>query len=224
MKYVLISLLVMNIGYFGWRWAVPPEAMTLPTVSTQEGAVGSIVLLQEAGPPDRRDADLTNVVNNPVRLAQGENQACFAIGPFEDVFSGQDALEQLVALDQRLELKAVDVATGERDYRVLIPPASSAEEAFRKLRELQASKIDSYVITQGAQAMGISLGVFSTSDAANVLRSRLQSMGYASEIIEIERLSRNYWLFPQKDSEIQAPKWLANRPELELKQMNCIEP
>lgn len=223
MKYVLISLLILNVGYFAWQWTGKSGLPASVTSPLESPSAETIVLLREIGPPDRRDEDMAKVVNNPVRAVVGESQTCLAIGPFKDVFEGQDALEQLSGLGQNLNLRAIDVATGESDHRVLIPPAVSAEDAFRKLRELQASKIDSYVITQGEQAMGISLGVFSTTEAAIALQRRLQGMGYASEIVEMSRLSRSYWLFPSENGEIEAQSWLANRPELELRPMNCIE-
>ena len=138
-----------------------------------------------------------NAVENPIRSEVAVDQTsavCFAIGPFEDVFSGQDALERINAIQVEGELRAIDVATGESDYRVLIPPARSAEEAFRKLRELQASDVDSYVITQGEQALGISLGVFSFRAGAEELSGQLTAMGYKPEIIEIQQQSRSYWI------------------------------
>ena len=224
MKYVLISLLLINLGYLGFRMIVPAAGKTQPAVTIAEPVVDTIKLLEESVSSDGREADMSAVVGNPVRAVEGAPETCLALGPFNDVFGGQNALEQLAALDQALELKAVDTETGQQDHRVLIPPATSAEEAFRKLRELQASKIDSYVITQGPQAMGISLGVFSTLDAAEGLQSRLEGMGYDSEIIKIQRLSRAYWVFPRDKSVVEAENWLADRPELELKPMSCTEP
>jgi hypothetical protein len=119
----------------------------------------------------------------------------------------------------------VDVVTGEKDFRVLIPPATSPEEAFRKLRELQASNVDSYVITQGEYALGISLGVFSSASGAEVLQARVGSIGYDSEIIEIERQSRSYWIefVPEEFRRLQAANWLENSPELTNRPMICTE-
>jgi cell division protein FtsN len=224
MKYVLISLLLINLGYLGLRLIVPPTNKAQTITTRTNPAVNTIMLLEEAVSSGDREADMSAVVSNPVRMVEGATDTCLVLGPFDDVFSGQNALEQLAALGQALELKAVDTETGQQDHRVLIPPATSAEEAFRKLRELQASKIDSYVITQGPQAMGISLGVFSTVEAAEGLKSRLQGKGYDSEIIKIQRLSRTYWVFPRDNSIIEAQNWLADRPELELKPMSCTDP
>ena len=224
MKYVFWGLLLINCGYFVLQLQdVPVTDVVIQKRSANAGA--RIQLLAEVVSPREREAEMSDAVSNPMRFTDGEAQTCGAVGPFPDVFTGQDAVEQLVALDLSVDLKAVDVATGENDYRVLIPPASSAEESFRKLRELQASSIDSYVITQGPQALGISLGVFSTPEAAETLKNRVQAMGYQSDILEIARLSRAYWIFPATDVdlEIGIATWMANRPELEIKPMKCVK-
>lgn len=235
MKYIFLSLLVLNLGYFGFQYfgshylgaqylaAKGKDAADVPALQADGGA--QIMLLQDASTPASRNAEMNAVVSNPLRLNNNGPQTCLAVGPFADVFSGQDALEQLAAQELLVELKAVDVATGESDFRLLIPPASSAEEAFRKLSELQSSDIDSYVITQGPQALGISLGVFSTAEAADALRDRLQALGYVGEIIGIERLTRTYWLFPASDVgiDIGSSAWMVERPDLELRPMSCVE-
>lgn len=219
MRYIFYALLAGNILFAGWQLAKepPPE----PTAGPRGGPGGGIVLLRELAPSDRT-VDMAEVVSNPVRLASTEDQTCFGIGPFADVFSGQNAIDQLAAIDVSAELKAMDVPTGEMDYRVYIPPAASAESAFRMLRELQASEIDSYVITQGEQALGISLGVFSTNEAASLLKSRLGSMGYTPEILPIPRISRTYWIYPPLESQAAA-NWLQNQPDLEMRATNCVD-
>ncbi|MGK0459171.1 MAG: hypothetical protein ACJA0W_000002 [Candidatus Azotimanducaceae bacterium] len=225
MKYIFMSLLVLNLAYFASQHMVAPD-QDVDNVQLRRSDQGAkIVLLKEKSTPAVRNAEMSEVVSNPLRLTSDDSQTCIAVGPFADVFSGQDALEQLAALDLSVDLKAVDVTTGESDFRLLIPPAPSAEVAFRKLRELQASDIDSYVITQGPQAMGISLGVFSTAMAAESLQDRLDALGYAGEIIKIERLARTYWLFPARDidADISTSAWMENRPDLELRPMKCVE-
>lgn len=224
MKYVFWSLLLLNVSYLGLQLLTPAEKHQLQREDQVSTGV-NIRLPSELSSPAVRNAEMSDVVSNPLRIEGNGAQTCVVVGPFADVFSGQDALEQLSALDLTLELKAVDVAAGGNDYRVLIPPASSPEEAFRKLRELQASDIDSYVITQGPQALGISLGVFSTAAAAEGLKTRVQAMGYGSEILEIVRLSRAYWIFPGPgaDLNVSASIWMANRPELEMKSLKCVK-
>jgi hypothetical protein len=223
-KYVFWCLLLLNGSYFGLQLLMPAEKPQLQG-RTQSSSGANILFLSELSSAGIRNAEMSEVVSNPLRIKNDGAQTCVAVGPFVDVFSGQNALEQLSALDLRVELKAVDVAAGGNDYRLLIPSASSPEEAFRKLRELQASDIDSYVITQGPQALGISLGVFSTTVAAEALKDRVEAMGYSSEILEIVRLSRAYWIFlgAETDFTESANTWMANRPELEMKSLKCVE-
>jgi hypothetical protein len=222
MKLVALSLLVLNLLYLGYYFSSEEAVL----VSAKSRELGNIQLLSEVETSDK-DIAMTNVMENPIRASVGSSDdlGCMGVGPFTDVFSGQNAIEQLNAMDVLGVLKAIDVLTGESDYRVLIPPASSAEEAFRKLRELQASNIDSYVITQGEQAMGISLGVFSSQDGAETLLTRLKSMGYEAEIIQIERQSRSYWIVLEAE-EFRLPEvsnWMFGQESVESKQMICAE-
>lgn len=224
MKLVAFSLLLLNVVYLAYQFmGQPPEVVR---VTERDEHQGNIKLLDERD--EARVKQLSQVVDNPIR-EQGnpdeQNSSCIGIGPFADVFSGQSALEQIEALDVVGQLRAVDVATGESDYRVLIPPATSPEEAFRKLRELQASNVDSYVITQGELTLGISLGVFSAAEGAEVLKNRLSNIGYEAEIIEIERQSRSYWieLRDEQYGLLEASNWLADKAELTNREMICSE-
>ncbi len=223
MKLVALSLLVLNLAYFTYQQF---DSTEVPVRVTKPGPhKGNLTLLSEVKPDDQ--IALSNVVDNPIRQDQTviDSADCVAVGPFTDVFTGQSALEQISALEISATLKAVDVATGDSDYRVLIPPASSPEEAFRKLRELQASDVDSYVITQGELALGISLGVFSTSDGAELLQSRLANIGYEAEIIEIERQSRSYWIELRRDEYrlLETANWLADKKDMTNREMICSE-
>ena len=120
------------------------------------------------------------------------------------------------ALDLLVELRAIDRATGNYDHRVMIPPAASLEAAFRKLRELQTQKIDSYVITQGKHTLGISLGVFSTLAAAHKLQLALAADGNQTEIVEVSRSRREYWIFSGEGSHLLAGDSFMESLELEF--------
>jgi hypothetical protein len=101
----------------------------------------------------------------------------------------------LNAVGFSVEMRAVDVPTGVYDYRVILPPLPSLQEAFRRLRELKSRNIDSYVIPEGEDAQGISLGVFSSKEASLSHQERLGDEGYRVEIRRIERVTRGYWLY-----------------------------
>ncbi len=227
MKWIALTLLVANIVLFVFEQRTNEQPSTPVASANKPRETGRIELLSEVSVGDQQRT-LTDAISNPIRtegIDGFREGACYGLGPFVDVFTGQDALEQLSALDVLGELRAIDEPTGESDYRVLIPPASSAEEAFRKLRELQASDIDSYVITEGQQSMGISLGVFSNLEGAQALLNQVGEMGYEPDVIEIRRQSRSYWieLSAGQFDQTSVKNWLVSRSELSGREMICTE-
>jgi hypothetical protein len=77
---------------------------------------------------------------------------------------------------------------------VYLPPLGSRQASLRQLRELQARKIDSYIITQGDLANGISLGIFPREDSAKSVIQRLRDAGYEAEFRALPRSHRRYWV------------------------------
>ena len=110
----------------------------------------------------------------------------------------------------------------------MIPPANSLQDAFRKLNELKAQEIDSYVITKGEDALGISLGVFSSLDAAQSIQGKLENVGYLADIVDIPRLAREFWVFSNVNPNLQIDDVVRlalqeNYEGLELKAQQCQE-
>lgn len=226
MRYVFFSLLLANIGFFAWQqFREPNETDHGAPESRRLESENTVYLLSERG-DDAREEELSQMVNQPLVKLDSDQPGCLAAGPFEDMFVGQDVVEQLASLDLDPDLRAVDRTTDDSDYRVMIPPASSLQNAFRKLRELKAREIDSYVITRGPDALGISLGVFSTREGAESLAETRRKSGYQVEISEIQRLDREYWIFSSSEPDLEVPSavWRSvkeSHPDLELKRMAC---
>ena len=63
-----------------------------------------------------------------------------------------------------------------------------------KLRELKKSKVDSYLITQGELANGISLGVFENIDSARRMLDRRLGQGYQAKVTELGKQDFEYWV------------------------------
>ena len=91
-------------------------------------------------------------------------------------------------------MTAVDTPTGKSDYRLVMPPLNSLQKAFRRFRELKSRGIDSFVITKGLRARGISLGVSSSSAAADDCLRSLMGLGYEVLADVIPRVDRGYWV------------------------------
>ena len=120
MKLIALTLLLLNLAYLGYHFSQEEAAPKRSSSANQQSA--NIQLLSEREGGDEFDGAAVNAVENPIRSEVAVDQTsavCFAIGPFEDVFSGQDALERINAIQVEGELRAIDVATGESDYQYL---------------------------------------------------------------------------------------------------------
>lgn len=82
---------------------------------------------------------------------------------------------------------------------------------MRQLRELQARRIDSYIITQGELANGISLGIFPRSDSADSVMQRLREVGYEPQMRELSRAHRSFWVRVAPESRRLADEFLLGR-------------
>ena len=201
-----MCLLLLNLAYFGYEYT-QPQANQPARINSFNAADQKVELVSERDSVELlelRNTMLTEAISNPVVTNSGLSETevseqvvstCAALGPFGSIEDGEIIKDQLASVDLKVALKAVDELTGNRDYRVMLPPASSAEQAFRKLRELQSQDIDSYVIMRGRNALGISLGVFSGEERALQLQSVLTKKGYETQISPIDRYRRAFWLF-----------------------------
>lgn len=195
MKWIFYSLLLVNIGYLSYQLLWPRES--IPAVgSTFAESENRILLLSERTGVSVREQEVTDVLENPMTVEKGsQNQICRGLGPFQDILSAQDIAERLNASGFPIDMRAVDVPADGADYRVVMPPLPSLQDAFRRLRELKSRGIDSYVIAEGPDTQGISLGVFSSEVAARNQQEDLLAEGYETEIRVIDRVVRGFWLF-----------------------------
>ena len=226
-KYLVLLLATGNIGFWLYLQRDLPDRIDSGDARRQQSTLDTKVvaplvlereIILEQGMIDR-------VVVNIVAAPRVEDvPECLRLGPFKGLVEARDGQSLLEAPDVAVVLRAVDQPTGTEDYRVLIPPQKTAQEAFRRLRELQARKIDSYVITDGANANGISLGVFSTRGAAQNARIQLETRGYETVIVPMPRYHREYWLYSDDAPSIGAEVWNRIRdgaPEVTVSFSEC---
>jgi hypothetical protein len=262
MRYIVVTLMLMNASYFGyhyWRAIEPPPGVAvLSPVASGLPGVEQIRLLREVQSDAGRDRQLSRVIKNPLQQSAVVDHAgvddgidlaataglagivdidppvsdedfCQVFGPLNDLFAGQALVEKLKLYDMQTTLKALDKIAGGSDYRVLIPPAKSPQDAYRKLRELKSSDIDSYVITQGPNELGISLGLFSSLAAAESASADLAADGYVTQVRVIPRLLREFWVYGVTNMQhlnVDAVIWqaiLIEYPQIEQKRRLCIE-
>lgn len=223
MKWIFYSLILVNIVFAAYLYLQPPGGAGYKSDVDEES---SIQLLSERRGKSTRDIEVEEVLENPIVVAEVEDSLdCQGLGPFEDIVSAQDITERLNGMGVLVNLRAVDEETGEYDYRVVIPPVASLQEAFRRLRELKSQDIDSYVISQGEDAQGISLGVFSSQSAASDHQQTLADEGYETVIREIARVVRGYWVFADRDVAIpedEIQRAINTNPSVSLTESACL--
>lgn len=184
MRWMFLLLIVLNLFYYVWHQQQAP---------LRPKEVAPLALAQN----NKRDIQLLSESDEPVRREQAPRAVagtvCLFLGGFE-LESAATAVEQrLVSLDIRSRVQSMDAAA-EVEYWVYLPPLASRQASLRQLKELQARKIDSYIITQGDLANGISLGIFPREDSARGVMQRLHDAGYDSELRELPRSHRSYWV------------------------------
>ncbi|MCJ8170927.1 SPOR domain-containing protein [Atopomonas sediminilitoris] len=187
MRWILLFLLMLNAVYFVWhQQQVPLVGKELPAVQAYRESSGSIKLLSEGGAPVVR-AEQSAAAN-----------ACLLFGPFERNELADDLRQRLLSLDIASLVVNKESDAG-ADFAVYLAPMASRSAAIRQLRELQARKIDSYLITQGPNSNGLSLGIFPRRESADAIAARLRQAGYAPLIEEITRAQRQFWVEVQPE-------------------------
>lgn len=186
MRWLFVGVVALNLLYFGWRLTLAPEDVpSAPAAAPTEKTFPSgLKLLSEAGASAVAPGDAPR----PPAL-----KGCPAVGPWAtdaDAKRVAGALSDagMAASARVIELKGATV------YWVYLPAFSQRALALRKLRELQAKGIDSFVVSDGSDANAISLGSFTAKDSALGVQSRLRAAGYAAEIRTQSRDVQQNWV------------------------------
>jgi len=180
MRALFLLLVAINLALYAWpRYYATADSAADPEPQRREIKPASIRLL--TGP---ELADLPALkpkpVNEAARSASAEAPpgpaaaaSCFEWGGFAvaEAPRAEKALEPL-ALGARLSQRRSEETAG---WWVFIPPQGSRAGASKKTAELKALGIEDYFILQdeGKMRWAVSLGVFSSEEAA---RSRLEAL------------------------------------------------
>lgn len=144
----------------------------------------AVLLLDEV-----RDSNRT-IQQQPTEKAESGGQVL--LGGFLARERGEELRQRLLSLGIDGYLIQKEVAA-EQEYWVYLPPLSSRAATLRQLKELQARKLDGFLIAQGELANGISLGIFPHQNSAEAVQERLKDAGYQAQIKQISRMQSAYW-------------------------------
>ncbi|QNH02058.1 SPOR domain-containing protein [Pseudomonas sediminis] len=206
MRWILLLLLLLNAFYYVWHQQQGPlRAKEVAPAGAYQSARKDIRLLSEADAPRVRAES-----SAPADAVAPEAAVCLYLGSFEEESRARVVEQRLLSLDIQAGVRSVDAAAGV-EYWVYLPPLASRQASLRQLRELQARRIDSYIITQGELANGISLGIFPRNDSANSVMQRLRDVGYEPQIRELSRAHRSFWVRVAPESRRLADEFLLGR-------------
>ena len=229
MRWIVGSLVAINIVVLVWQLLVRDPQANLPPVASQQTLNGAqpIKLLGELEEETLQAmlADRERVRLNVPSDAESSQPLCTLIGPFEKVLRAEYFVERLEALDVKSAVQEVEIP-GEVGYWVYLPSLSSRKEAFNKLRELQSKGIDSYVIPRGELENGISFGMFSQEKLAKQRLADMRQQSYEAELKEVERSYKEIWVIlqPGQSQLLDQESWqsvLASENNLERRQNYC---
>lgn len=186
MRWLFIGLVIINVFYFIWSqqdFSGEPQL----SAAKQQITAGTeqVKLLSEVVPEDD-----SRVLSAAESIAPAEE---LLLGGFSDEVTAVRLQQRLLSLDIESVVVALDSQV-DIEYWVYLQPLPSRQASIRQLKELQARRIDSFLITQGDLANGISLGMFNREDSAQAVVGRLSAAGYKPLIRPVERLQRLYWV------------------------------
>lgn len=199
MRWIFLFLVVANLGLLTWFVTTAPAPAARVAPLAKEGDTGSIVLLGEADPAQLRlvEQKPTAAATQKEAPAKGpdsrSSQLCSLVGPFDEAYRGEEVARRLQALQVQAAMKEIEMQ-GQMRYWVFLAPLNSPQQAFRKLRELQAAGIDSYVIPKGSLENGISFGIFSEEERALALANELKERGFAAQYREEPQTYLERWV------------------------------
>lgn len=220
MRWFFLFLLVLNAFYFIWhQQQTPLRAKEIAPLSLYRSEQKNIRLLSES--PESAQRRQSEVAGAPPT----QESVCLYFGPFSDENRAKALEQRLTSLDVHVSRQKIDAAAG-TDYWVYLPPLASRQASLWQLRELQARKIDSYIITEGDLTDGISLGIFQNEDSANAVVERLKTAGYDALVRELGRNRHDFWVQIAPESRRLADDSLLRQlvvdfPELQRQTMPC---
>lgn len=167
MRYLFLSLIVLNILYALWQLQV----RTPVTTEGLEGSVKNAPQSQSSAPPQVIGAA------QPAPAPASAPALCVTLGRFDDADEAGQLRQRLLVLGIDALVQAREVVVG-TDYWLVMPVMGGERHAMAQLSAMQEQGLDSFLITRGEMAGHLSLGVFARADHAELRREQLQTLGY----------------------------------------------
>ncbi len=245
MRWLFLLLLLANAGYFAWQALKAP--MPEPTRSTAPAAQGLALLselsegehpaLRAATPPPTVEPEeevtaeerIESVAVEPEVQPEPEPpRQCLELKGFEKPSEAESLLKAMLGEGMQLEARG-DELVPRSNYWVLIPPFKTRAEAEVVIKQLKGRKLrDFYRVRSGESANAISLGVFSSKDAAERRYRQVVNLGLKTpkpRIKVLELQAKRHWLRLSYQAQ-EPPQWrdlLEKSEGIQSREWQCEE-
>lgn len=185
MRWIFVSLLLVNLAYLGYQFTQPErvEVEQEVEVAVVSGAE-SIGLLSEVSVP---------ALKKVTPSERKKEKLCWAVGPYAVELDAKHVYARMTAIDIPAKVESQSVLVKEELW-VYLPPLANKKQAIRKLKELQKRKIDSFIITEGELANGISLGLFSKQESVDRILVSLKKKKIEAKVKPLKRMRNQFWV------------------------------
>lgn len=205
MRYIVIFLLLANIGYFAWNVTHPRP----PVIAEEPRALLNTGLTL-----------LSEYEEQGEELALDSVRQCSIVSGFLD----QPAAEAFLERARSRNLQGfLEIESPQTEYRLYLRPTPSRDIAAAILEDLSARLmeeelgLDTYLITRGELENAIALGLYASRDQAETVRNQVAELGYGPQIEEIPLGETQFQVIlrPPQAERINEPEWLDLSAETE---------
>ncbi|WP_394244966.1 SPOR domain-containing protein [Halopseudomonas laoshanensis] len=185
MRFLFLFLLLLNILYGLWQLQDGNADESLYQAADQ--ALEQLPVAEATIEESESEVEATPSIEE----RQPSTVLCVNLGVFNVRPEAEQLRQRLLALSIESEVISREVP-GSQDYWLVMPVQGGQVEALQRLSTLQSEGIDSFIITQGALANNISLGVFRREDYALARQAQLEAMGHSVRVERQESVSSEY--------------------------------
>lgn len=180
MKWCFVALLLLNIVVAAMQW-VAMRSKVMPEQYVQRADAKVVQLRSE-------------FEDQSVQGATMGSEQCLLLGPLpsQDAATYWHKQFQWAAISSDTVVQSLQKAPG---YMVYLGPMPDKDQALSLLQELQAQKIESFVIASGEFENAVSLGVYENIDLARVKKEEISQRGFVAKVGEMERQKEAFWVF-----------------------------
>ncbi|PAV24661.1 hypothetical protein CF392_15035 [Tamilnaduibacter salinus] len=169
MKWLVFLLACANTGIYlvAMNFAVESDRRVIP-----DGQLPGVDSLRRAQGGARSEA------------GRWDDGLCLQVTGLSQLDQPGARIRKALSAWRPVTLAPIRSGTSKPLHHLLVPPMASRSAALERLRELQASGVDSYLLEEGPHQWAISLGVFESADGARRLSSRFQSRNIETILVK----------------------------------------